>query len=244
MLTAAVLYIPLALLFQPLPAMAIRVCAVVAATSLSIIAMLLVAATADAIDVGDTCPCAKVSGIGRCIRWESGPPDMGVCSFHPCGPAFKCAPEGEATHLCLAQAGSGSAIACKGPVSPYQQGCQCTATPRTGPSTPTLVPVQTTPTGCTSNDNCEGSDVCVSGTCEAVDTCSNGKNSLCDKAYQDQTGLKNGRGKCCPPRSQCAEKLDAGSATVCAVDCGKMCTPICSLSKISTMPQCSQLLLE
>lgn len=217
--------------------MAIRVCAVVAALTLA----LLVAVSADAIDIGDSCPCAKVAGSGRCIRWESGPPDMGVCSFNRCGPAFACVPKGKDTHVCLAQAGSGSAIACKGRVSPYQKGCRCTATPVTGPSTPTLVPVQTKPAGCTDNDDCEGSDVCVSGTCEAGGTCSDGKNSLCDEAYMDATGLNNGRGKCCPATSKCVKnKLQAGTSTVCATNCGQKCEPICTLSEIDGVSSCAQ----
>lgn len=219
--------------------MAIRVRDVVAATSLAIIAVLLAAAAADAIDIGDTCPCAKVAGSGRCIRWESGPPDMGVCSFNRCGAAFVCVPEGTATHMCLAQAGSGSAIACKGRVTPYQQGCQCIATPLTGPSTPTLVPVQTTPTKCSGSDECDANEVCVSGTCEAGGTCSKGKRSVCNKAYKDATGLSNGRAKCCPARSGCVrKKLQAGTSTVCATDCGQACEPICSLSHIDGVSQC------
>lgn len=224
--------------------MATRVRAVVAATSLAI-AMLLAAALADAIAVGDTCPCAKSSGSGQCIRFESGTPTSGACTIRPCEPSFKCVAEGSNTHVCLAQAGSGKAIRCKGAVAAGQQSCACTAEAVRG-TTPTLMPMQTTPRqttpreGCRANGDCGAGKVCVSGTCEAAGECTGGKEQECDAAYTRFTGLTNNRAKCCPASSQCVKNgIQAGVSTACSTNCGKKCEPFCSLSKIDGLPLCS-----
>lgn len=235
---------------------AVRTAMAVAVVTLLGVAFVAVSPT-DAIDIGDTCPCAQVGGgSGQCIRFVSGTETAGSCTIETCGSSFKCVPDADATHVCLAQAGSGQSPICKGGVKQGQTSCSCSMEPVTGGS-PSLVPSQTTPgkptpaptasprptvapPPCTSNRECGVNKVCVSGTCEAADLCTNGKKQVCDNAYQRATGKNDNRAKCCPATSQCVKSgVQAGRSTACSTNCGKKCDPFCSLSPIKGVPMCS-----
>lgn len=121
--------------------MGIRLGTVVAASSLALVVIMAASSSANAIEIGETCPCAQSGGGGgRCTRVVS----ARTCAIGACGASFKCVPDADSTHMCLAQAGSGQAGKCDGPVSAGQTSCPCTVGAVSG-GPPSLVPMQTTP---------------------------------------------------------------------------------------------------
>ncbi|GAB0490629.1 hypothetical protein MMPV_007013 [Pyropia vietnamensis] len=229
---------------------AVRTSLTVAVATLLVVVLVSVSST-DAIDIGRTCPCAKVGGgSGLCVRWVSGTATEGSCTIGKCDSTFMCVPDAKATHVCQAQAGSGKSLICKGVVKSGQMSCPCWVKPNAGVA-PSLVPVQTVPhtatpsptaapSKCKSNDQCDKNEVCVSGMCEAAGDCSSRKRQVCDEAYTRATGLTDNRAKCCPESSNCVKNgVQAGQSTACSTNCGKKCEPFCSLSAIDGVPLCS-----